>query len=282
VNLTLRNADRAALKGSGLFLTPPFGTPSALRDTKAVKAFFEAGADVAAKDPAGRTLLMLAVSSDDVPVETLEVLIGLGVDINGISSDGKTALDFAQQVGRQPVVDLLKKFGAKPGRKVVQASVQPKPATSESSEFDVTALSMRAIQIYAPKALRTEYEKSVWRTADWLRSAKPKSTADRAGQILGLTWAGDSKDSLKKLASQLLAEQRADGGWAQLPTMTSDAFATGQVLTALHLSGAVSVSDPTYQRGVKYLLVADGLVSIEEAMNFLSVSRSTVYELMDR
>ncbi len=29
-------------------------------------------------------------------------------------------------------------------------------------------------------------------------------------------------------------------------------------------------------------LVADGLVSIDEAMSFLSVSRSTVYELMDQ
>lgn len=29
-------------------------------------------------------------------------------------------------------------------------------------------------------------------------------------------------------------------------------------------------------------LVADGLVSVNEAMTFLSVSRSTVYELMDK
>lgn len=29
-------------------------------------------------------------------------------------------------------------------------------------------------------------------------------------------------------------------------------------------------------------LVADGLVSVDEAMTFLSVSRSTVYELMDK
>ena len=37
VSLTLKNADPAALKGAGLFLVPPFGVPSALLDTKAVK-----------------------------------------------------------------------------------------------------------------------------------------------------------------------------------------------------------------------------------------------------
>ncbi|MBA4191966.1 MAG: hypothetical protein C0467_28635 [Planctomycetaceae bacterium] len=382
VSLTLQAADRAALRGSGIFLVPPFGSPSALRDTKAVKAFFDAGADVAAKDPAGRTLLMLAICSDDVSVETLEMLIRLGADVNVTTKDGKTALDFARQTGRKPVVDLLVKSGAKPGRNPVPPTVPPKPAASaraaverslpllqradvtfvkksgcvschnnsltamtvaaarqagipvdekiarsqrnetglyleawrervlqgmgvpgdsntvnyllvglaaegypadpatdamatylkndqmpdgrwrllgnrpplESSEFEVAALTMRALQIYAPKALRADYEKSVWRAADWLRSAKPKSTADRTGQILGLTWAGDSKESLKKLATSLVAEQREDGGWSQLPSMASDAFATGQVLTALHLSGTVSTSDPAYHRGVKYLL----------------------------
>ena len=124
----------------------------------------------------------------------------------------------------------------------------------ESSEFEVTAVSMRALQVYMPKALKADYEKAVWRAADWLRTAKPKSTADRVGQILGLTWAGDPKDSMRKFTAELLAEQRADGGWSQLPTMTSDAFATGQVLTALHMSGTVAALDPAYQRGVNYLL----------------------------
>ena len=124
----------------------------------------------------------------------------------------------------------------------------------ESSEFEVTAVSMRALQVYKPKALQADYERAIWRAADWLRTTKPKSTADRVGQILGLAWAGDSKDSMRQFANDLLAEQRTDGGWSQLPTMASDAFATGQVLTALHNSGTVAASDPAYQRGVKFLL----------------------------
>lgn len=382
VSLLLKTADRAALAGAGLFLTPPFGSPAALRDTKAVKAFFEAGANVAAKDHAGRSLLMLAVCSDEVPVETVQTLIRLGADVNATTADGKTALDFARQAGRTAVVELLENSGAKAGREMVFPKLKPMPAASVkiavqrslpllqradatflrksgcvschnnsltamtvsaarqagfpvdeqiakaqrndsgsyleawrervlqgmgvpgdsntvnyllaglaaegypsdpatdamarylkndqmldgrwrlianrpplgSSEFEVTAVSLRALQVYMPKALRTDYEKAVWRAAQWLRTANPKSTADRAGQILGLAWAGDNKESLKKLAAKLVAEQRPDGGWSQLPTMASDAFATGQVLTALHLSGTVAASDAAYQRGVNFLL----------------------------
>ena len=83
-----------------------------------MKTFFEAGADAAVRDPEGRTLLMLAVGSDDVPVETVQTLIRIGGDVNAKAADGRTALDFARQAG-DSVVDLLVKSGAKPGREVV-------------------------------------------------------------------------------------------------------------------------------------------------------------------
>lgn len=382
ISLTLPTADRAALRGSALFLAPPFGSPSALRDTQALKAFFEAGADVAVRDAAGRSLLMLAVSSDDVPVETVEALIGLGADVNVTSAEGYTALDFARQTGRTSILTLLENSGAKAGRDVVPADLMPKPAASareaverslpllqradvaflqksgcvschnnsltamtislartagfsvdeqvartqlektadyvemwrerslqgmgvpgdsntvnyllaglaaesyppdpatdamarylknvqmpdgrwrlianrpplESSEFEVTAVSIRALQVYAPNAGRADYEKAIWRAANWLRTAEPGSTADRVGQILGLAWAGDPPDSIRPLVDALLARQQADGGWSQLPAMSSDAFATGQVLTALHHSAVVAATDPACQRGVRFLL----------------------------
>ncbi len=48
--------------------------------------------------------------------------------------------------------------------------------------------------------------------------------------------------------------QRADGGWSQIPTLASDAYATGQALTALAESGALKPTDPVYQKGVRFLL----------------------------
>ena len=81
-------------------------------------------------------------------------------------------------------------------------------------------------------------------------------TDERALQLLGLTWAGvkPGHDVMRKRARELLAEQRSDGGWAQLPSLTSDAYATGQALVALKEAGALRVSDAAYTRGVQFLL----------------------------
>jgi len=124
----------------------------------------------------------------------------------------------------------------------------------ESSAFSSTITAMRALQVYAPKAQRADYNKAVQRAAAWLATARPETTEDRACQLIGLGWAGSDKAVIRKTAAELLAQQRADGGWAQIPTLSSDAFATGQVLVGLHDSGAVAVTDPAYQRAVKFLL----------------------------
>jgi hypothetical protein len=77
---------------------------------------------------------------------------------------------------------------------------------------------------------------------------------DRAFQLLGLTWAGGNKENIRKAARALLAEQRSNGGWAQIPTLESDAYATGQALVALQDSGALGASDPAYKRGIQFLM----------------------------
>jgi hypothetical protein len=51
-----------------------------------------------------------------------------------------------------------------------------------------------------------------------------------------------------------LKTQRDDGGWAQLDSLKSDAYATGSALVALHQAGALPTTDPAYQRGLKFLL----------------------------
>jgi squalene cyclase len=123
-----------------------------------------------------------------------------------------------------------------------------------SSDIENTAGSMRVLQRYAPKAQRAEYEMGIQHANAWLRKAQPRTTTDRAFQLLGLGWAGGNEEIIRKAAGDLLAEQRPDGGWGQLPTLKSDAIATGQVLVALRESGAVAVSDPAYKRGVQFLL----------------------------
>jgi Squalene-hopene cyclase C-terminal domain len=131
----------------------------------------------------------------------------------------------------------------------------------ESSDIAVTAQSLRALQLYAPKAFRQEVNTRVERARAWLLKATPRYNEEQAFQLLGLAWANADKPALQKMAQVLLTQQRKDGGWGQQPMLESDAYATGEALVALHQAGGIPVTDAAYQRGVSYLLAdqaADG------------------------
>lgn len=121
----------------------------------------------------------------------------------------------------------------------------------EDGDFSRTALAIRSLQLYTPAGRKAEFDKRIERGAAWLEHAAPRSTEDRNMQLLGLKWAKGrvAEDRLK----QLVALQRSDGGWAQTPDLTSDAYATGQVLYTLHELGIPS-TDAAYRRGIDYLL----------------------------
>jgi ankyrin repeat protein len=124
----------------------------------------------------------------------------------------------------------------------------------ESSDIQNTATAMRAIQAYMPKAQRAKYDKAVQLAAEWLAKAQPKTTEDRAFQLLGLMWAGGKQEIARKAALDLLHAQRSDGGWAQTDSLTSDAYATGQALVALKEAGVVTATDAAYKRGAQFLM----------------------------
>jgi hypothetical protein len=124
----------------------------------------------------------------------------------------------------------------------------------ESNDITVTALSMRAAQIYAPAPLRAQYEQMTRSAGKWLSTQTPQCTEALAYQLQGLKWAGQYTEQVRRMTITLAAQQRADGGWSQLPTLSSDAYATGQALVALHDAGGMKTTDPVYQRGVAYLL----------------------------
>ncbi len=131
----------------------------------------------------------------------------------------------------------------------------------DASDFMFTALAVRGLQVYAPQGRKKEIEGRIARARSWLLSAKPAETVDKVFHLLGLRWAHGEEESIQQAVQLVLGEQRADGGWAQLPTLPSDAYATGQVLFALHEAGGVSVDAPAYRRGVEFLLrtqLADG------------------------
>ena len=116
-----------------------------------------------------------------------------------------------------------------------------------------TARAMHALQLYTPKANAEEYRKSIRLAANWIANARSYNNEDRSWRVAGLSWAGTNKTALQQAVKELLSAQHADGGWSDLPTMHSTAYATGKSLVALHLAG-VPASSPAYRRGVKWLL----------------------------
>jgi ankyrin repeat protein len=124
----------------------------------------------------------------------------------------------------------------------------------QSSFFTFTALAVRSLQAYGPKADAAEVAERVRRARGWLLTAPAVTGEDRSFRLLGLMWAGVSEQERRKAADALRAEQRPDGGWAQLAALQSDAYATGQALYALRTAGGLPITDPVYQRGVRFLL----------------------------
>jgi ankyrin repeat protein len=128
-----------------------------------------------------------------------------------------------------------------------------RPPESESY-FSATAYAVEAIRDYLPERVAVEKREVIARAKHWLLTALPRATEDESMQLFGLKSAGANAAEMAPIARRLLKEQRPDGGWAQLPTRDSDAYATGQVLVALNESGALNVTDQAYRNGVAYLL----------------------------
>ena len=86
---------------------------------------------------------------------------------------------------------------------------------------------------------------------------------------IGLKWAGADRDTLQRLARELKAAQRPDGGWGAFAGRDSDVYATAQALVALR-EGGVGDIDPGWRRGVEYLLkaqAADGSWRLTSRLN---------------
>jgi ankyrin repeat protein len=129
----------------------------------------------------------------------------------------------------------------------------PRPPT-RSNDVTATALSIHAIKYYGWQGRKEEFAASIEHARRWLWTVKAETNEEMIFQILGLHWAGEPAEMLTCLVKSLLQEQRKDGGWAQLPTLESDAYATGEALYTLAQYGKDPRTDPAWQRGLHFLL----------------------------
>jgi len=127
---------------------------------------------------------------------------------------------------------------------------------TEASDFTTTYLALRALRVWGTHAKLDEakVKARTEKARGWLAKANAKDTEDRAFRLLALKEAGADSRDVQSAAWELLKAQREDGGWAQLDSGTSDAYATGSALVALHDAGGLKPDAPAYRSGVAFLL----------------------------
>ena len=107
----------------------------------------------------------------------------------------------------------------------------------EASTVSCTVLSAIGIKRYATEAQQEDVSAALDRARNWLAQATLPDQED----LNFAFWAesllnGDVKRKAT-LCNRILAARRADGGWSQISTLQSDAYATGQTLFVLIDSG---------------------------------------------
>jgi len=116
-----------------------------------------------------------------------------------------------------------------------------------------TALAIRGLKEYLPPGRSDEVKARIDRALGFIRATASRDTQDETYKLLAIIWAGAPAAEAAAQTRRLLALQRAEGGWGQVPTMAPDAYATGQALYALYASRR-TVTSPAYEKGVEYLL----------------------------
>lgn len=130
-----------------------------------------------------------------------------------------------------------------------------RPPLAGKTPFVYTALAIRALKSYLPPGRSEERQARISRALAYLRSGRPGDTQGHSFRLLGLIWGGGAASEIRQQARALAELQNRKGGWSQRTGMAPDAYATGQALFALRMSG-MQPSNPVYLRGVRHLLHA--------------------------
>jgi hypothetical protein len=127
---------------------------------------------------------------------------------------------------------------------------------SEASSFTTTYLALRGLRRFGTPEQQERIATRTDQARRWLLASKAKDTEDRVFRLGALHLAGAEAEDIQAARQDLVRTQRKDGGWGQTDALDSDTYATGTALVMLHQAGGLPVSDPVYQRGLRFLIGA--------------------------
>ncbi len=131
---------------------------------------------------------------------------------------------------------------------------QSRRPPSEQSVFTSSFVALRGLKTFGTPEQKERIDARTARVTKWLLEARPEDTEDRVFRLRTLHLVGAPEADRQAASEELLKAQREDGGWAQLPDLSSDAYATGTVLVALHQAGGVAGDSAAYRKGLNYLI----------------------------
>ena len=123
----------------------------------------------------------------------------------------------------------------------------------ESGDIQATTLAIRSLRLYPIAGRKVEFDDRIAKAGRWLRTATPVTTEEFASRLLGLRWAAMPASDVDEAARQLRLKQRPDGGWAQLPALQSDAYATARAIYAMREALGEKADAVTLRKGIQYL-----------------------------
>ena len=130
-----------------------------------------------------------------------------------------------------------------------------RPPINESETTDAVWLIM-ALQGETGSDVSESQRAALVKATSWLAGTKlPNTLQDKVFKVLLAARSGQPHDTMQITIDELLALQRADGGWSQLADMPSDAYATGQTLYVLALAGYTG-ERPEIKRAIDLLVAS--------------------------
>jgi ankyrin repeat protein len=213
----------------------------------------------AVNEEQARKELGFAVATDTPYLEPMRLgsTIGGGSDTLGYTLMGMAAAGYPADALTDAHIHYLSIYQLADGSWRTNSYRPPE----EYGPFTTTAVVLRSIKLYPIPGRREEFRDRITRAKRWLLSAQASSQEERSMQLIALADAGASATERAPFVSALRAAQNRDGSWSLVPGVPGEAYATGEALYALHVSGEVPTSDALYQRGVEWLLrnqLADG------------------------
>ena len=139
-------------------------------------------------------------------------------------------------------------------RDLVHWKPQSRRPPTEQSLFTSTYVALRGLRTFGTPEQRERTDRRREQVLAWLVKTPAEDNEDRVFRLRALHAAGAPEAEIRASVKALLDSQRADGGWAQLTDMTSDAYATATALVALHQAGGLATTDAAYLKGVRLLL----------------------------